>query len=281
MKLLAAILILSLTPALALAQPAASTRQRRAALAAEPKDQSPWSSMFRYSVATDYVDNRTPRGYSHSLLGNLTYGLSKNWSVEATLGGRAQTIGGQISKGSEQTYDEVLSPTTSFSVGYERGFGDDDKFSLGLEGEPLWDEASRQEGYQGIVGVGANVSLRFFNKYWVISNDLSVSEMINSYRYSSDQTANPDYFWTYKLSNVVKIYKGFRATYAFGAKVTRYMDDFIGYSYLNSVSLSYVWPHVSVALAYDNGGFTDDGTISLWYIDQYRRLGRLVVGYNF
>jgi hypothetical protein len=143
------------------------------------------------------------------------------------------------------------------------------------------DEASRQEGYQGIVGAGGNVSFRFFEKYWVLSNDLNVSEMINSYRYGSNLKPNPDYFWTYKLSNVVKIYKGLRASYAFGAKVTRYMDDFVGYSYSNSFSLSYIWPHFSVALAYENGGFTDDGTISLWYIDQYRRMGRLVVGYTF
>ncbi len=129
--------------------------------------------------------------------------------------------------------------------------------------------------------MGGSVTLRLLNRRWILSNDLSIAEMINTYSYGSDLNANPDYFWTYKLSNVFRVYKGFRATYTFGAKVTRYMDEFIGYNYSNSVSLSYVWPRVSLALAYDNGGFTDDGTISLWYIDQHRRLGRMIVGYTF
>jgi hypothetical protein len=280
MRVLAAVFILALAPALASGQPAAS-RAKRPPVTSMAKNDSPWSSMVRYSVLSDYADNRTPRGYTHSVMGSLAYNFTKQLSFDVGAGARAETIEGQISKGKEQSYDEVISPMTSFDLSYERGFLDDDKYSVYAEGEPLWDEASRLEGYKAVLGLGGNVSLRMFGKRWVLTNDLSVSELINSYKYGSNLTANPDYFYTYKLSNVVKIYRGLRASYSFGAKVTRYMDDFIGYSYSNSFSLSYVWPHLSVGLAYDNGGFTDDGTVSLWYLDQYRRLARLVVGYTF
>lgn len=243
--------------------------------------QGTWESMVRYSVLTDFADNRSPRSYVHSVIGALTYNFDKNWSLEGSFGARAETIDGQISKGKEQGYDEVLGPSTSLSLNYGDTFASKDTWGVYVEGEPLWDEASRLEGYKGIVGLGSQASLFFFNRRYVMSHNLNLSQLINTYRYGSDQKANPDHFWTYKLSNVIKIYRGLRASYSFGAKVTTYMDNFVGYSYSNSLGLSYVWPHLSVGLAYDNGGFTDKGEISLWYIDEYRRLARFIVGYTF
>jgi len=278
-RIVAALFIL-LVPSMALSQ-STVTRAKKPALNSMAKAEGPWSSLIRYSALTDYADNRTPRSYVHSVMGTLAYAFDDHWSVEVVAGARAETIDGQISKGREQTYDETLGPSTSFALNWEGKFWDEDKYGIYLEGEPLWDEASRQEGYKGIVGVGVNSSMRFFNKRYILTNDLSISELLNTYHYGSNLSPNPDYFYTYKLSNVIKIYRGLRASYTFGAKVTRYMDDFVGYSYSNSVGLSYVWPHLSVSLAYDNGGFTDEGDISLWYIDQYRRLVRLAVGYTF
>ncbi len=280
MRSLAALLILALLSPLALSQQAITRAKTRAVIPAV-KAENPWSSMVRYNALTDFADNRTPRSYIHSVMGTVGYSFNKNWGLELGAGARAETIDGQISKGREQSYDETLGPSTSLSLEYQNSFWRGDKFSVYLDGEPLWDEASRREGFKGIVGVGTNMTLRFFDKRYILTNDLSVAELINTFYYGSNLSPNPDYFYTYKLSNVVKIYRGFRASYSFGAKVTRYMDGFHGYSYSNTASLSYVWPQLSLSLAYDNGGFTDQGDISLWYLDQYRRLARVVVGYTF
>lgn len=279
MRSLTALLILALLSPLAFGQTAITRAKKRAV--PSPKSESSWSSMVRYNALTDFADNRTPRSYIHSVMGSVGYSFDKNWSVELGAGARAETIDGQISKGREQTYDETFGPSTSLTLEYQRSFWRGDRYSFYLDGEPLWDEASRREGFKGIVGIGGNVSSRFFNKRYILTNDLSVAELINTFFYGSNLSPNPDYFYTYKLSNVVKIYRGLRASYNFGAKVTRYMDGFHGYSYSNSLGLSYVWPQLSLSLAYDNGGFTDQGDISLWYLDQYRRLARFVVGYTF
>ena len=281
MILRALILILAvIVQAGASAQPAV-TRAKKVTVASPGDAPGPWGAIIRYSILSDFADNRNPRSYTNSVLGTLTYSFSPRFSAEMVAGARAETIGGQIPKGREQAYEETLGPSTSFGLNFEDNLFRTHKYGLYIQGEPLWDEASRREGYRGLVGVGTNVSLRFFKRAYIMTHDFSASELINTYPYGSNLSANPDYFLTYRLSNVVKLYRGLRGTYSFGMKVTRYMDDFIGYSYSNSVALSYVWPHVTVSLAYDNGGFTDKGEISMWYLDQYRRLARLVVGYTF
>ena len=262
------------------AQPTAVTRAKRLTVK-QPEEVGGWSSTVRYSALTDFADSRSPRSYVHTVAGSVGYAFDKNWSASVSLGARAETIDGQISKGREQSYGETLGPSTSLGIGFDDRISRQVAYGLYVEGEPLWDEPSRREGYKGLIGGGAKMNFSFFRKHWILGNDLSATELMNTYKYGSNLNANPSHFYTYRLSNVFKVYRGFRASYNFGAKLTEYTDGFTGYAYSNTVSLSYVWPKVSFSVAYDNGGFTDNGDISLWYVDQYRRLARAVVGYTF
>ncbi len=236
---------------------------------------------LRYSGLSDFADNRSPRAYTHALFGSVGYQFNERWNLETSLGLRAETIAGQIPKGHEQTYDEALNPSSSFALTFEDKLNYGNSYQLYLSAEPLWDEASRLEGYKGIAGLGGKWTSEFFRRRYVMTHDLEAAELVNTYAYGSDLKANPDYFFTYKFANVFRLFGNTRFAYTFGAKVTRYMDDFVGYSYSNSFSLSQKFGRATAALVYDNGGFTDDGEISLWYIDQYRRLARLVVSYTF
>lgn len=240
-----------------------------------------FSGAVRYSGLTDFADNRTPRAYTHNFMGALSYQLDENWSLESVLGLRAETIEGQIEKGKEQTYDEVLNPSSAFAISYSGKFNSNNAYELSASGEPLWDQQSRLEGYRAIAGIGGKWSIDFFRRRWVVANDFDLSQLFNTYRTSSEGTANPDHFFTYKFSNVFRLFGQTRFSYTFGAKITRYLDDFIGYSYQNSFGLSQKFGAVTAILSYDNGGFTDRGEISLWFIDEYRRLARLSLSYTF
>jgi hypothetical protein len=240
-----------------------------------------FSGALRYSGLTDFADNRTPRAYTHNVIATVGYQMDEHWSLESALGVRAETIEGQIEKGKEQTYDEVLNPSTSFAVAYEGKIDAGNSYAFALSGEPLWDTASRLEGYRGVVGIGGKWTSDFFKRRYVMSHDFDLSELINTYRYSSEGAANPDYFFTYKFANVFRLFGQTRLAYTFGVKVTRYMDDFVGYSYLNTISLSQRFGKFTAILAYENGGFTDKGEISLWFVDEYRRLARLALNYTF
>jgi hypothetical protein len=240
-----------------------------------------FSAALSYSGLTDFADDRAPRMYTHNFGATIGYQMNERWSLEAAVGVRAEALGGQIEKGKEQSYDEVLSPSTSFSASYEGKLSAANSYGFALNGEPLWDTTSRLEGYRGVVGIDGKWTSGFFKRRYVMTHSFNVSELINTYKYSSEGSANPDYFLSYKFANVFRLFSETRLAYTFGAKMTRYMDDFIGYSYSNTISLSQGFGKFTAVLAYENGGFTDKGEISLWFIDEYRRLVRLALNYTF
>jgi hypothetical protein len=245
------------------------------------EETSPWAFAVRYSVETDYADTAAPRGYTNAVFTSLGYQFTPNWSFTSEAGARGEFFDGQIDKDQQESYSEVVSASTSFELDYEDKFWGTDSYSMSMHGEPLWDQASIYEGYKGLVGAGASVNFNFYHKTFTIGQALDATELLNTFKYASDTTANPDYFVTYKLANSIRFWGAYKLSYIFGLKTTRYLDGFWGYNYQNTFALSRSWGHLTVAVAYDNGGWTDDGTVSLWFIDEYRRLGRFAINYTF
>jgi hypothetical protein len=164
---------------------------------------------------------------------------------------------------------------------FEQKLNDQYSYDINASATPLIDQASRFEGYKGILGVGAGFTMKFFDKIYTQGHSISASGMLNTFEYNTDQSPNPDYFYTYKFINGVKVFTNYSLTYSFGARMTRYLDGFLGYKYSNTLAVSRTWTDWRVSLSYENGGFTDDGTISMWYVDQYRRLITMGVRYTF
>ncbi|MCC7405272.1 MAG: hypothetical protein IT288_12810 [Bdellovibrionales bacterium] len=245
------------------------------------EEENPLSATVSYGVSTDYADNRTPRAYTHAVSGGLSYELTPEWNVSGSLSVGANTVGGQIYKDQKQSYDETLSPSLGATVTYKQMFWGMSSWKAFAGGEALLDEASRREGYKGILSAGTGVGLAFSNIGYMMGHMISVSGMLNTFEYSADKTANPNYFYTYAFSNTFKFYKELRLAYTFVIKATRYLDDYVGYSHLNKYGVSYSWGDWSAALTYENGGFTDEGIVDFWYLDQYRRLVRLTASYTF
>lgn len=245
-----------------------------------PTAKSPWSHNVTYSFASDYADKREPRSYNHTLAGGVAYDFSERWSLGVDLGLGYEMIDGQIPKEEQQSYSETVNPTTMVSLSY----GQDLRrwtYSLGVHGEPLWTDDARYEGQKGLIGAGGQVKINFFGKRYSMTHSIDGTSLINSYHYAADGSANPDYFWTYTWRNDLRFLRTWKLSYTFGAKMTRYMDGFIGYSYNNTTALSKSWNGFVFAGSYNNGGFTDDGYVRYWYIDQYRRVARLTMSYNF
>lgn len=244
-------------------------------------DNQRWPSYLRYSVTSDYADNRTPRGYTHSFGGSISYNFDSKWSLGLEAELRAETISGQIEKGTEETYTEVLNPGLNFELGYSDKVLYQHSYALFLHGAPLVDEPSRREGYKGIVGAGGSVTLNFFGRVYSMINTVDASSILNTFSYGGNGKANPDYYYTYRFDNSVRFWGTNKFTVSLGAKITRYMDGFTGYSYNSSYTLSHSWKNVTVGASYVSGGFTDDGRLSLYYLDQYRRVATLMANYAF
>src|SRR4051812_42877012 len=90
---------------------AQSLRMRTQAPVTVKEDASPWDANVAYVIATDYADTVQPRGYTNSVMGDLSYKLNSAWSLSTEIGARAEFFDGQVDKGTQQGYDEVVSPT--------------------------------------------------------------------------------------------------------------------------------------------------------------------------
>ncbi|MGE4133864.1 MAG: hypothetical protein AB7F86_19665 [Bdellovibrionales bacterium] len=242
---------------------------------------SRWHPSIYYGISSDLADSRTPRSYNHLVGVSTEYMLAPDWSLNWEGGLRYEVINGQIPKGQEQSETEVLNPSTSLGIDFHRSFFQRHRYSLFASGEPLFAEESRLEGHKGLMSAGGSVRFSFFNRRYTMSHSIVSTGLINTYKYSSDLTANPDYFYTYSFNNSIKFLRTFKFGAGFGMKVTRYLDGFVGYSYGTRFSLSNSWRNLTASIAYENGGFTDDGYVDLWYLDQYRRIFRLTVSYAF
>lgn len=245
------------------------------------QDESPFVSTVSYGVLSDYADNRTPRAYTHALSGSLSYEFKPQWTVAGSVSLATTTVGGQIYKDDRQAYDETFEPNAGVSLSYKQMFWGMSSWKVFVGGEALMDEASRREGYKGIVSAGTGVGLAFSNIGYMMGHMLSVSGMMNTFEYSASKTANPDYFYTYAFSNTVKFYKQLRLAYTFVLKATHYLDSYVSYAHLNKYGVSYGWDKLSASLTYENGGFTDEGIVDFWYLNQHRRIYRLTASYTF
>lgn len=240
-----------------------------------------WPVSFRYGFGSDFADTRTPRAWNNALGLSFGHNLSEHWSAAVDLGVSAVFVDGKIDKDKQETYAETVNPSTALGLEYGRPFFGRHNWTFGVSVEPLWDEPSRIEGYKGIAGAYTGVTFKLFSKMYTMSHTLSFSNLINSFPYDSEGGSNPDYFYIYGFSNSIRFLKTYKAFYNFGIKMTRYLDGFLSYNYTNTIGLGRSWDKTTVSLTYENGGFTENGDFSLWYLDRYRRLVRLNIGYSF
>ena len=269
----------SLTANAAPVQPLRTSKTSLAPI--KPDVKKRWPAYFRYSVTSDYADNRSPRGYNHALGASLSYNINSNWTLGLETELRAEAIKGQIEKGTEESYTDVLNPSASLSLSYNEKFFGRHAYALFSHASPQFDDPSRREGYKGLVGGGGSVVLNFFGNAYSVGNTLAVTSLLNTFSYAADGSSNPDYFYNYRFDNSVRFWGNNKFTVSFGAKVTRYMDGFLGYTYNSSYTLSRSWNNLTIGASYVSGGFTDQGTVSLWYLNEYRRVATVMANYAF
>ncbi len=251
---------------------------------AKPKKKtpdSPWSASLVYSVNSDYADTRTPRGYNNYLEASGKYKFDDKWSVDLEAALQASTVEGQVNKGQEEGYPESVNPSTTVSLSRQAFLVGKSTYALGTSLTPLWDEPSRREGYEAQYGVSAKVSVPIVTDIYSMTHSLSYSEFKSSYKYSTKNSINQANQSTYSFGNSLRIGNLFNLGYSFGLRLTQFLDATSTYSYKNSASISRQFGSLGLALSYENGGFTDKGDVSLWYVDQYRRMLRLSVSYVF
>jgi hypothetical protein len=225
------------------------------------------------------AETAEPRAYYQGLSAILGYAFTPNWSLTANINANFTTLDGQIDKRQEDTVVEAAGVNPSVGLAYASGAWSPWFFNVG--GTALLDSASRREGYKGLMSASFGGNWNFFNQHLTMTHSFFASELINTYEYSSAGSANPGTSLGYNWNNSIKLNKYLNLGAGFGIKQTRYLDGYWDYAYNTTLSMSWIVENWSMSLSTTNGGFTDDGRVALWYLDDYRRLISCSMAYQF
>jgi hypothetical protein len=253
----------------------------RQSMKAEPEKgtESRWSTDFSYGVSTDLADDLDPRLYYQGVTANLNRKLGLALVLSLGVAANFTTVDGQIDKRQEDSAADATGATPTLNLSYrpsERGpwFG-------GVSGSLLMDKASRLEGYVGLLSINGGAKWGFWRDRLVTIHTLAVSELMNTYEYSSSGSPNQATSVNYSWANAFNFSEHFALGATFSFKQTRYMDGFWDYSYATFLSASMTFNQWSTALGTTNGGHTDDGRVALWYVDRFRRIVSWSLCYSF
>ena len=246
-----------------------------------PVAKSPWSGELSYDVVTDLADERSSRTYTHGVHAGVGYELIANWTVSAGLRADAQTVDGKIPKEQEKSHVDTLAPSADVGVEYADKFGRGHSYGLGVTSAIPISQDERFEGYRAVVSEYAMLSLELVAQRLKLTQLLSATQIDNTFRQSTDGTANPDAKYAYRAGLGVVLGAGFSAGVSFVVRATHHLDGYWGYSYGHEISLKKTWNAVTASLGYSNGGLTDDGRVRLLFVDDYRRVVSAKLLYTF
>ncbi len=261
------------------AEAAKSNRQTMQAPVMDPVEQSPWNAAFNYGVSTDFAEQAQPRAYYQGLTAMLSRQFSPQWTGNLGVAATFTTLDGQIDKKQENTVAEASGLNPSVGLGYANAAMS--PWFFGVSGTALMDSASRLEGYVGLLSGNVGGTWKFWDDRISMTHTLVLTELLNTFEYSSAGTPNQGTSVAYGWANSLGLGEHFTLSGGFGLKQTRYLDGFWDYAYNTWISAAVIRGGWTASLTSSNGGYTDDGRVSLWYIDQYRRIVSLSLAYSF
>lgn len=237
-----------------------------------------------YSVSTDFAEELSPRLYRHNLQLGLGYDIKDWFVVYGETGYFFKTLGTSISDFDEDSgishISLGLSRTLVPSLG--RFAGADHSLRLSLDSSLPLTEEDRIEGSLGSIAIAPSIGSNFFDGLFTIKNSFFYQLIFNRFDFSpvsNEPNARAAYGWSVGAS--VPIYGKLAIGAGFGMRKLRFVDSFESFSYKNSQSISYSFGALSAAVSHENGGYTEDDTIELLYVDKYRRLVKASLTYTF
>lgn len=233
----------------------------------------------QYSLSSDLLDETEPRRYTHQLSINTLYDMSPQWrlgmlasvdyfSLNNEIVETQTGYGGaQFNSNFFTTYRLKTPWLTAHNVGFS--------YTLPL------DDESRFEGYKGVPAVSTTLIKNLWPKYVNFIQTFRASYLINTFDKNARGQPNRDHavgsssILGFNLTPNLSLLAGF------GIRWSHLTDGNSDYAYNNFQTLSYTYKSVSAFITHSNGGFTEDGKVSLWFIDRYRKLIDVGVSYDF
>lgn len=244
---------------------------------------SPLNMQLSYEIETDLADELEPRIYEHQFSLTGKYDLGRGFSVLGKADFFYQSLGRSVvveDSDDSMYWDFEAAVAKQWELG--RALGGKHTGKVALRNIFPVSESNRYEGIRAIPGASAALVSDYFDSAVSVVNSVTYRYTVHTYLYSpvSGKLNSKDSL-AYLLSGTVNIIGGLSATVGTGVKFARKHDDSVDYAYNNFQTLAYSFGDLSLSLTHENGGFTREGNISLWYIDRYRRLVSGAVSYAF
>ena len=237
---------------------------------------------LNYSVQSDFAEELKPRLYSHLISTTLNYKLNSAYSLNLSSSFRYNSLDRKIllKNGSYGFNDLNVSLSRKILLGDFLSASNSSVLRL-ASAFPLSEE-SRLEGHKAIPSLSFSINSDFFDGKYTLGNNFSYHYVINTYEYSpSSGVANNRDSFSYSMSHSIELIKRLTFKLGFGFRYSKNTKGESDYSYNNSQSINYSFSKLHLGVSYHNGGFTNDGDVSLWYIDKYRRNLKANLGYSF
>lgn len=241
-----------------------------------------------YAVSTDLAQARSPRLYNHMLMAGLSLGVNdvesgnEMFSLGLDFTGEYRSLGSEIEDRGRaiELADTDLSIGKAFKLGH--WLEGRHKFVLSGVGSLPTSEDSRFEGIKGIFLLSGKVDSDFRGGRLGLNNGLTAFGYAQTYRESPvSGRINPASALAYSLTGRLRLPWGLKFLVGASAKMTHYLDSTQTLSFNNYQMLSFYWNHFRASLKHSNGNHLNERTVSLWYIDEYRRMVSFSMGYDF
>lgn len=239
----------------------------------------PWGLTLGYEILTDFAENTQPRSYRHRLdiMGMYNFlPTTMIWSgVSANIEGHQN---GDVVM-DQQNKDSLIS---DFRLGLRHSLVLDDSntLSLGLDNTFPTSTLSQMEGYKSITGAETRLATQLMS-FWSLRSSLRGTYIWNSFEKSSTLAVNRESLVDLGLRSVWTLGYGIYTGLGGGVRYTTFLDKATDISFQNSVSLGYTYKTFFVDLSYINGSYADQSDVDLFFVDKYRQLTKLAVGYSF
>lgn len=233
--------------------------------------------LFDYVANTDFLDKMSPRVYQHYLSLQYTYRFDSNLSVGVGAQATFTSLDRQIVE-TQRGFAEFL-PSGNFDAVYTLAPGYFSSFVRGGVVLPM-DQYSRYEGYRAITYLALALNKSIHPRI-SIANLFSARYLFNQIDKNSDGIPNPTYSGSLNPRINMILMENLILSVGFGFKWAHLTNGGSDYAYFNKETLIYQWDSVSFFVSYQNGGYTEDGTVYLWFIDRNRQMASAGVSYAF
>ncbi len=251
----------------------------RNTLHAETEQETNFHAATQYSFSSDLLDEVEPRRYTHQLSLNMLYDMSSRWRLGALASVDYFSLENQIVE-TQKGYGGSQFNSTFFTT-YVLNTPFFTSHNVGLSYTLPLDDESRYEGYQGVPAVSTTFIKKVWPKYLNFIQTFRGSYLINTFEGSAAGQPNRDYAVGSSSILSFSIATGWSLLAGFGVRWSHLTDNNTDYAYNNFQTLSYNYKKLSFFLTHSNGGFTEDGKVSLWFIDRHRKLVDVGVSYDF